>query len=163
MTEIKLSKQEAKILTDAAGAGGRIVLPDALKPTSRERLLRRLLRDELATGNDEEGHMVTPTGYRAVGLEPPRAASGSKKLLVIALLRRAEGASLPEMVAATGWLPHTTRAVLSRLRGGEEELAKSKRQDGATSYRLQPRAAEPAPKARRSRRAKAPEAAGVAV
>ena len=77
--------------------------------------------------------------------------------MVAELLRREEGASLPELIAATGWLPHTTRAVLSRLRSGEQELAKSKRDDGTTSYRLQARVAEAVPNRTRAR-AKAHEA-----
>jgi len=35
---------------------------------------------------------------------------------VIALLERPGGATLAELVAATGWLPHTTRAALTGLR-----------------------------------------------
>jgi DNA-binding transcriptional regulator PaaX len=31
-------------------------------------------------------------------------------------LQRGDGASLAELVAATGWLPHTTRAALTGLR-----------------------------------------------
>lgn len=33
-----------------------------------------------------------------------------------ALLVRGEGATLDQMIAATGWLPHTTRAALTGLR-----------------------------------------------
>ena len=35
---------------------------------------------------------------------------------VAALLLRDEGATLEQMIAATGWLPHTTRAALTGLR-----------------------------------------------
>ncbi len=35
---------------------------------------------------------------------------------VIALLKRPQGATLDEMVKATGWLPHTTRAALTGLK-----------------------------------------------
>ncbi len=45
---------------------------------------------------------------------PPRA--GTKIEAVTALLRRASGATLEEIVAATGWLPHTARAALTGLR-----------------------------------------------
>lgn len=165
MTEIKLSKQESKLLIHAAGEGGRISLPDSMKPSTRERISGRLLRDKLTLRGEDGEHTLTPVGYRAVGLEPPRVASGSKKALVAEMLRREEGASLPELIAATGWLPHTTRALLSRLRAGAEELAKSSRQDGVTSYRLQPRQVEPrpepAPKRMRAR-AKAADEARVA-
>jgi hypothetical protein len=35
---------------------------------------------------------------------------------VLSLLRRSEGAMLHDLVEASGWLPHTTRAALTRLR-----------------------------------------------
>ena len=40
----------------------------------------------------------------------------SKISLVLELLRHEEGAALAELVEATGWLPHTTRAALTGLR-----------------------------------------------
>jgi hypothetical protein len=40
----------------------------------------------------------------------------SKQQLVLSLLLAANGASISELMAATNWLPHSTRAVLSRLR-----------------------------------------------
>jgi DNA-binding MarR family transcriptional regulator len=40
----------------------------------------------------------------------------SKQQLVLGLLSAANGASISELMAATNWLPHSTRAVLSRLR-----------------------------------------------
>jgi hypothetical protein len=42
--------------------------------------------------------------------------SGSKISTVVDLLARPDGASVDELIAATGWLPHTTRATLSILR-----------------------------------------------
>ncbi|MBV9705609.1 MAG: DUF3489 domain-containing protein, partial [Methylobacteriaceae bacterium] len=41
---------------------------------------------------------------------------GSKLSGVIALLEQARGVTLDELIAATGWLPHTTRAALTSLR-----------------------------------------------
>ena len=41
---------------------------------------------------------------------------GTKIAQVIELLQRGDGATLAELVAATGWLPHTTRAALTSLR-----------------------------------------------
>ncbi len=40
----------------------------------------------------------------------------SKSAQVLALLRREEGGSLDDLVNATGWLPHSTRAALTGLR-----------------------------------------------
>lgn len=39
-----------------------------------------------------------------------------KGALVLALLSRPEGASTAELMAATGWLPHSVRAAISTLR-----------------------------------------------
>jgi hypothetical protein len=59
--------------------------------------------------------------------------SGSKAELVLNLLRRSEGATLDELMKATGWLPHTTRAALTGLRKKGHVVEKSKRGE-ATCY-----------------------------
>jgi hypothetical protein len=41
------------------------------------------------------------------------APRGSKQATVIALLRRPEGVTVAEIVAATGWQPHTVRGLFS--------------------------------------------------
>ena len=58
---------------------------------------------------------------------------GSKIDTVIALLRRSGGASLNEMVAATGWLPHTTRAALTGLKKKGHVIC-SEKMDGVRRY-----------------------------
>jgi Protein of unknown function (DUF3489) len=47
---------------------------------------------------------------------PSAPRGGSKLARVIALLERDHGATIAELIAATGWLAHTTRAAL-RKRG----------------------------------------------
>jgi len=54
---------------------------------------------------------------------------------VVALLRRQEGATLEELTSATGWQPHSARAVLTGLRKKGHALEKSKRDD-MTCYRI---------------------------
>jgi hypothetical protein len=68
---------------------------------------------------------------------PPSSVSRptSKIAGVIALMRRAEGASLTEMVEQTGWLPHTTRAALTGLRKKGHAIVRGDR-GGVTVYRL---------------------------
>jgi hypothetical protein len=39
--------------------------------------------------------------------------TGTKQEMLIAMLRRPDGATVPEVVAATGWLPHTVRGVVA--------------------------------------------------
>ena len=62
-------------------------------------------------------------------------APTSKIDSVIALLEREQGATLAEMVEATGWLPHTTRAALTGLKKKGRAIAKDKRDD-VTCYRI---------------------------
>ena len=65
----------------------------------------------------------------------PRA--GTKINEVIAMLGRWDGATIGELIAATGWLPHTTRAALTglRKRGYELILDRSDRARGSI-YRI---------------------------
>ena len=96
-------------------------------------------------GDLRYGVFITPAGLTAIGAgegdpEPlpvvaPAPAPISKSAAVIALLQRATGATLPELIEATGWLPHTTRAALTGLRKKGHVLDKSQR-DGATCYRI---------------------------
>ncbi|MCW2349165.1 DUF3489 domain-containing protein [Sphingobium sp. B12D2B] len=65
----------------------------------------------------------------------------SKTALVLDLLRREGGASIDELIAATGWLPHTTRAALTGLRKKGHAVVRDKI-DGATCYLIMPVLAE---------------------
>ncbi len=47
---------------------------------------------------------------------PSAPRGGSKLARVIALLEHDHGATIAELIAATGWLAHTTRAALTGLR-----------------------------------------------
>jgi hypothetical protein len=90
------------------------------------------------------GMFVTAAGLAAIGVDddageaeatPAPASRTSKIAGVLELLGRDEGATLAELITATGWLPHTTRAALTGLRKKGHVLARSKR-DAATCYRL---------------------------
>ena len=90
------------------------------------------------------GVFVTASGLAAIGIEPadvdtaaepipaPRA---SKRENVVLLLSRGEGATFGEIVAATDWLPHTTRAALTGLRKRGHSIERSRRRD-ETCYRI---------------------------
>jgi Protein of unknown function (DUF3489) len=60
---------------------------------------------------------------------------GTKKALVLSLLSRPEGATIDDLLSATKWLPHTTRAALTGLRKEGYEFVKGKNEDGETVYR----------------------------
>jgi hypothetical protein len=65
------------------------------------------------------------------------AASGqanTKVATLIALLSGPEGATLDEIVTATGWQPHTTRAALTRLKARGYTVT-SEKVHGIRTYR----------------------------
>lgn len=63
------------------------------------------------------------------------APAPTKTATVITLLQRDGGATLGDLVAATGWLPHTTRAALTGLRKKGHSISKTK-PDGVTTYSI---------------------------
>lgn len=74
---------------------------------------------------------------------PPVGASRTTKAdIILGLLGRPEGATLDQMVEATGWLPHTTRAALTGLKKKGHQVT-SLKADGERTYRV----AAPAPSA----------------
>ncbi len=61
--------------------------------------------------------------------------AGSKQTIVIGMLTESNGATLDAMISATGWLPHTTRAMLTGLRKKGFALERI-REEGVTTYRI---------------------------
>lgn len=61
--------------------------------------------------------------------------SPTKQRQVLDLLRRAQGAPLTDIVAATGWLPHTARAALTGLKKKGHAI-ESRRVEKLTTYFL---------------------------
>ena len=77
----------------------------------------------------------------------PAPRTGTKQELVVTLLRSEQGATLDDLVAATQWLPHTTRAALTGLRKKGYEIAKDKDESGKTFYRIEAKSDSQAPAA----------------
>jgi hypothetical protein len=76
---------------------------------------------------------------------------GSKQALIISLLQREGGATVDDLMAATDWLPHTTRAALTGLRKKGYTIEKSKGENGKTVYALpSPASSKPQPQRRRA-------------
>jgi hypothetical protein len=96
--------------------------------------------DRQATPDNVEGNQSQPPVKGTADQGAPRA--GSKQALVISLLQRKGGATLDELVDATGWLPHTTRAALTGLRKKGYAIEKSKGEDEKTAYSIGAREAE---------------------
>jgi hypothetical protein len=61
----------------------------------------------------------------------------NKKAEVVALMKRAKGATLAEIMEITNWLPHTVRGFVSILGSkGGEKIESSKNAAGERSYRI---------------------------
>ena len=67
--------------------------------------------------------------------DPVEVAPQTKQALLIEMLQRKEGATLDQLVKATGWLPHTTRAALTGLRKKGHVITRSKDEAGS-HYRI---------------------------
>jgi hypothetical protein len=67
----------------------------------------------------------------------PKTDRTNKKAEVIALMKRAKGATLPEIMKATGWQPHTVRGFVSILGSkGGEKIESSKNAAGERTYKI---------------------------
>ena len=67
----------------------------------------------------------------------PRADRTNKKAEVIAIMKRAKGATLAEIMKATGWQAHTVRGFVSILGGkGGQKIESSKTAAGDRTYRI---------------------------
>jgi hypothetical protein len=67
----------------------------------------------------------------------PKAGRTNKKAEVIALMKRAKGATLAEIMRATGWQPHTVRGFVSILGSkGGEKIESSKNAAGERTYKI---------------------------
>jgi len=79
----------------------------------------------------------------AKAAKAPRARKGAtdarsnKKADVIAMMKRAKGVTLAEIIAATGWQKHTVRGFVSILGSkGGQKIESSKNAAGERSYRV---------------------------
>jgi hypothetical protein len=67
----------------------------------------------------------------------PKADRANKKAEVIEMMKRAKGATLPEIMKATGWQPHTVRGFVGILGSkGGEKIESSKNAAGERTYRI---------------------------
>jgi hypothetical protein len=86
---------------------------------------------------------TTASGGRSVaaGEEAPSITGirvGSKQALLVARLGEPSGARIADLTKELGWLPHTVRAALTRLRQQGYVVTRSKSEEGDTVYRAAP-------------------------
>ena len=122
----------------------------------QSRAKRSKWADPAAEAGERERLIVTPAGRAAIAAEPDHQAATvpssdgagpktTKNAMLITLVSTESGADIASLSTALGWLPHTTRAALTRLRHagyGLETIAPP--EGGARRYRI---AAAPQPPA----------------
>lgn len=92
---------------------------------------RRMAREPKPAG-ELAASAPTPT----TEVEPKPAKPVSKANLVLAMLQRPAGATIAQLVAATGWLPHTTRAALTGLKKKGHQVTSAKTEGEDRVYRV---------------------------
>lgn len=103
------------------------------RKTAVARLWRAIQRLEIsAPPATPKVEPLTPQPETAVKRE------ATKKALVLALLRRPEGATLGELRQATGWQPHTVRGFLSGTVAKKlgQRVVRRRRADGTSAYSI---------------------------
>lgn len=123
---MKLTDTQTAVLEAAANAGGRITqFPPNVRGGAQAKVIQGLVGRGLVAP-EGDGHVLTDAGYAAIGQAPGKG----KKATILALLRRPEGATLPQLVEATGLQPHSVRGALSRMGIRAEAV------DGVRVYRV---------------------------
>jgi len=60
----------------------------------------------------------------------------TKQELLVEMLSKKSGANIDAIVKATGWLPHTSRAMISNLRKSGHKVETEPGKDGKAIYRI---------------------------
>ena len=148
-----------------AGAAAKMAVTKMIERGWLQEVDANLRRGEPLWRETGDGHgttlVVTDAGLLAIGLEPvvektevamrehaaeaavpkpPIQREGTKQAMLIAMLQRPEGASIAEIVAATGWMGHSARGAVSGVLKKKLALpVTSGKVDGrGTVYKLEP-------------------------
>jgi Protein of unknown function (DUF3489) len=117
---LKLTAAGARATADATG----LALDETSEGTDP--------RVQITTSGSQVVEATADAPAAAPNLSAPR--DGTKLARVLELLQRDCGATLEELIAATDWLPHTTRAALTglRKRGYAVTMDRSDKERGST-------------------------------
>ena len=125
-----------------AGAAAKMAVTKMIEHGWLQEVDANLRRNEPLWRETGDGHgttlVVTDVGLLAIGIEPvavkavvaicehaakpsvpkqPILRTGTKQAMLIALLKRPEGATIAEIVAETGWRAHSARGAMSGALG----------------------------------------------
>lgn len=146
-----------------AGAAAKMAVTKMIERGLLQEVDANLRRGEPLWRETGDGHgttlVVTDAGLLAIGIEPvvaktepaihenaantpvtkpPTPRAGTKQAMLITLLRAPDGATMDEIVAATGWLSHTARGAMSGALGKKLGLVVTSEKDATRGrvYRL---------------------------
>lgn len=137
------TRADGALLPAPEGITGKI-LDHALEAQVTKGLARRSFPDGDASAGAAT-YVLTDAGRAAVVPDTARVAMevaaaperpGGKLGVILKAVERKRGATIAELTEATGWLPHTARAALTRLRQRGFPAALSE-EGGRKAYRLQ--------------------------
>jgi hypothetical protein len=120
---MKLTDTQRKLLEAAAKHPKKLLtdFPATLKGGALNKVLTALSNASLIgsfknPADDTTQYSITYRGLEAIGdapAAPPKQRDGTKQAKLIELLNRPEGASIAEMIEATGWQQHTIRGAMA--------------------------------------------------
>jgi len=89
-------------------------------------------------GAQDAPNAAKPRNARSQAQDAARAREGSKKAIVLDMLKRPDGATLQEIMSVTGWMAHSVRGFLSGALGKKMGLnvESFKTTEGVRGYRI---------------------------
>lgn len=84
-----------------------------------------------------ESHQLTMPAGKSLTAKKTSGQHSNKTGLVLELPSRADGSTIEQIVEATGWLAHTTRAALTGLRKKGHVITSEKREGAGRVYRVE--------------------------
>lgn len=151
MTNFKLTPTQHAVLTYAIDhTDGRIVwFPESVNGGARQKVLQAMSKRKFILMNNGQW-CVASQAYDGLGRvhpvsQPTRQSAGtprprphSKQATVVAMLRRSDGATIAQIMEATGWQAHTVRGTFAgviKKRLGHD-LVSTKTQAGERVYHI---------------------------
>lgn len=117
---MKLTDTQRGLLETAAKHPGKQLanFPANLRGGALAKVINALLNAKLieSSNHTPDVFQITTDGMQAIGATPQaktETREGSKQAVLINLLKRPEGATLPQMTEATGWQVHTVRGAMA--------------------------------------------------
>jgi hypothetical protein len=140
VTAVITAKGERRMTTSTTEENGKAQATGPVedpKPKKKARVAPR--RAHVTLSKAKSARKASPAKKTPQGRKKPDAArAGSKTAKILDLLKRSGGATMRELMKATGWQPHSVRGFLSGTVGKKMGLTvtSAKGDDGERAYLL---------------------------